>query len=186
MLYAPTSPFDASWFRLAREDLLLLDPAIHLTHATQLIYQTPDHNFMIWPSQAWVISEQMTLSRTIAGLVRLQDVLHPTTAEVTLDIFYRTGDIKLFTELPHKMVTHHISYQMHDLAGTGFVTQQTYAVSRTNDMPIQLFLGMTSPPDSVVFIAFYNLQGTTGKDDLQAGILSTLPLSTLDPITLFH
>ena len=186
VLYAPTSAYDASWFRLAKEDLPLLDPAIHLAHATKLIFQTPDQNFMIWPSQAWAISEQITLSRTVTGLARLQDVLYPATAEVTLDIFDRAGDIKLFTELPHKMVTHHISYQMHELADTGFVTQQAFAVSQSGAMPIQLLLGMTSPPDSVVFIIFHNLQDIMGKDDLQAGILSNLPPSILDPITLFH
>ena len=186
VLYAPKSTYDATWFRLAKEDLPLLDPAIHLAHTTKLIYQTPDQNFMIWPSQAWAISEQMTLSSTITGSARVQDVPHPATAEVTLDIFDRAGDIKLFTELPHKMVTHYISYQMHELADTGFVTQQTYAVSQSGAMPILLFLGMTSPPDSVVFIILHNLQDTTGKDDLQAGILSNLPPSILDPFALFH
>lgn len=186
VLYAPTSAYDASWFLIATQDLPLVDPAIHMNHATKLTYRSPDQSFMIWPSQAWTISEEITLSRTIAGLAQIQDALHPATAEVMLDIFHRTGDIRIVTELPHRIVAHHIPYQMQDLADIGFVTQQTSAISGANETPIQLFLGMTSPPDSTVFIIVHTIQETVGKDDLQAGILSNLPPSILDPITLFH
>ena len=128
VLYAPISAYDASWFLIATQDLPLVDPAIHLNHATKLTYCSPDQSFMIWPSQAWTISEEITLSRTIAGLAQIQDALHPATAEVMLDIFHRTGDIRIVTELPQKIVAHHIPYQIQDLADISFVTQQTSAI----------------------------------------------------------